>query len=114
MIKWIGIGTVAQLAMVLIGHWSSAVANLFGPLGVVISLIVGLLWAREAARGLGNGARGGAVAGGVCACIGIAVSLLLGDVEPIILLFGTLSSAVTGLVGGLLGSRMRASQVEAG
>ncbi len=114
MFKWIGIGTVVQLAMVLIGHWSTAVANLFGPLGVLISLVVGLLWAREAARGLGHGAGGGAVVGGVCALIGIAVSLLLGDVSAMILLLGTLSSAVTGLVGGLLGSRMRASRVGAG
>ncbi|HKI83930.1 MAG TPA: hypothetical protein VKA63_06310 [Candidatus Krumholzibacteria bacterium] len=108
MFKWIAIGTVVQTAMVLVGHWVAGVANLFGPLGVIISLIVGLLWAKEAARGVGHGAGGGALVGGSCALIGIAVSCLLGDVSTLILLFGTLSSAVTGLIGGLFGARMRA------
>lgn len=114
MIKWIAIGTVVQIAMVLVGHWSTGVANLFGPLGVVISLLIGALWAREAARGLGHGAGGGALVGGACALIGIALSLLLGDVGAMILLFGTLSSALTGLVGGLLGSRLRVQREVAG
>lgn len=106
MIKWIGIGTALQLAMVLTGHWVTAVANLFGPVGVAISLVVGLLWAREEAAGYGHGAWGGAVVGGACAFLGIVVSWLLGDVTAVILALGTLSSAVTGALGGLIGSRL--------
>jgi len=106
MIKWIVFGTLAQTAMVLVGHWMRAVANLFGPLGVAISLLAGLLWAREYASGLGRGAGGGAVVGGACALIGIGISFALGDVEAMILVFGTLSSAATGALGGLAGSRM--------
>lgn len=111
MVKWIGVGTVLQTAMVLAGHWVVAVANLFGPLGVTISLVVGLLWAREAAEGYGHGAGGGAVVGGVCALIGILVSFLLGDVTAVILAFGTVSSAVTGALGGLIGRRIRPAAV---
>ncbi|NIP56949.1 MAG: hypothetical protein GWM92_02400, partial [Gemmatimonadetes bacterium] len=55
-----------------------------------ISLIVGLLWAREYASGYGRGAGGGAVVGGACALIGIGISLALGDVPANILAFGTL------------------------
>lgn len=105
--KWIAVGTVLQTAMVLVGHWVTAVANLFGPLGVAISLVVGLLWAKDHSVGYGNGAGGGAVVGGVCALIGILISYLLGDVTAVILAFGTLSSAVTGAIGGLIGRKVR-------
>ena len=43
-------------------------------------------------------------AGAICAFIGILVSYLLGDVPGLLLLMGTLSSAVTGAIGGLLGT----------
>lgn len=107
MMKWIGVGTVLQTTMVVVGHWTTAVANLFGPLGVAISLVVGLLWAREGAEGYGNAALGGAIVGGACALVGIAISYLLGDVTATILAFGTVSSAVTGLLGGLAGRKLR-------
>lgn len=107
MVKWIGVGTALQTAMVLAGHWVAAVAGLFGPLGVTISLVAGLLWARETAEGYGHGAGGGAIVGGTCALIGILVSFLLGDVTAVILAFGTVSSTVTGALGGLIGRRLR-------
>jgi hypothetical protein len=46
---------------------------------------------------------GGAVAGGVCALLGIAASAILGDVPPSLLLLGTVSSVVTGAIGGAVG-----------
>lgn len=107
MIRWIVVGIVLQATMVLMGHWVAGVALLFGPLGVAISLLVGLLWAREAARDYGHGAGGGAVVGGTCALVGIGISLALGDVGAAVLLFGTASSAVTGALGGLAGARLR-------
>ena len=106
MIRWIAVGTVLQTAMVVVGHWVVAVANLFGPLGVLISLVVGLLWARDEARGYGHGAGGGVLVGGACALIGIVISFLLGDVTAMILAVGTVSSAVTGAIGGLVGFRV--------
>lgn len=114
MTKWIVVGTLLQTAMVLVGHWVLAVANLFGPLGVAISLVVGLLWARESAEGFGNAAGGGALVGGACALIGIAISLFLGDVTAVILAFGTLSSAVTGALGGLAGHKLGGASAVAG
>lgn len=103
MIRWIVVGTVLQTAMVLVGHWVLAVARLFGPLGMGISLAVGLLWARGEARDRKHGSLGGAVVGGACALIGIAISWALGDVGAVILAFGTLSSAVAGALGGVVG-----------
>lgn len=113
------VGTALQLAMVLAGHWVVAVADFFGLLGVAISLAAGWLYAaRVPGLGAGAAAGGGAVAGGVCAFLGIVVSWLLGDVTATILAFGTASSAVTGALGGLagraLGSRNATAAGEAG
>jgi len=97
-------GTVLQLAMVLIGHSNAAVAQLFGPIGMGISLVAGVIYASQARGGTaGSAAIGGLVAGGLCALIGIIVSYALGDVTAMILALGTLSSAVTGAIGGWLG-----------
>lgn len=98
------IGTLLQLAMVLIGHFNPAVANVFAVGGMTISLIAGVVYAAISAdRTAKSLAAGGALAGGICALIGILVSFLLGDVPALILAVGTLSSAVTGAVGGLAG-----------
>lgn len=97
------IGTVLQVGMVVAGHFIPYIAlHVFMLGGMGISLVAGLLYGR------GNAAwsaalLGGAIAGGVCALIGIAISVLLGDTATYILLLGTLSSAVTGLIGGGIG-----------
>jgi hypothetical protein len=98
------VGTVLQVAMVVAGHYNAGVATLFAPMGMTISLLAGLMYALRARPGSkANGALGGAVAGGVCAFLGILVSFLLGDVPAAVLGFGTLSSVVTGAIGGLVG-----------
>lgn len=97
------IGTALQVAMVFAGHFIPAVANLFAIVGILISLVAGLLYARAARGGWSDSLLGGAVAGGLCALIGIAMSWAMGDVETMILVLGTLSSAVGGLIGGAVG-----------
>lgn len=97
-------GTGLQGAMVLVGHWVEAVAALFGPLGVGISLLAGFLyglWSPD--RGAGPAAGWGAVAGGGCALVGILVSWALGDVGGVVLAAGTAGSAVAGAAGGFGG-----------
>lgn len=102
-VKWIVIGTLLQVTMVLAGHWVVAVANAFGILGTLISLVVGLFYAVEARISWGNAALGGAVVGAVCAFPGVLVSYLLGDVPAGILLIGPASGLVAGALGGLVG-----------
>ena len=98
------VGTVLQLAMVLAGHSNPAIANMFAPVGMGISLVAGIIYAYVARQGsAGSMAVGGLIAGGLCAFIGICVSYALGDVTAMILVMGTLSSAVTGAIGGWLG-----------
>ena len=98
------IGTVLQLAMVLAGHSNASIAAMFAVGGMGISLVAGVIYAAQARGGsAGSAAIGGLIAGGVCALIGIVVSYALGDVTALILVAGTLSSAVTGAIGGLVG-----------
>jgi len=107
MTKWTAIGTVLQTAMVVVGHWVAFVAlYLFAPLGMLISLVVGALYAKDGVRGYGAGALGGAIVGGVCALIGIGISVALGDVPTSTLWIGTVASTVTGLIGGLIGVKL--------
>jgi len=108
LINAIVIGTVLQLAMIVAGHFIPFVKdNVFMLGGMAISLVAGLLYARAAKGAWPDSLLGGGIAGLVCAVIGIAVSVLLGDTAPAILLFGTLSSAVTGLIGGAVGKLLK-------
>ena len=98
------IGLVLQLAMVVGGHYSPAVKNLFAVGGMGFSLVAGLLYVWFALAGSwSSDLQGGAVAGGVCALLGIGVSAALGDVPASLLLLGTVSSVVTGAIGGAIG-----------
>jgi hypothetical protein len=98
------LGTVLQVAMVLIGHTSPAVAALYAVGGMGISLLAGLAYAHWARGASASGAAvGGLAAGALCAFIGILVSHLLGDVPVSLLALGTISSAVTGALGGWIG-----------
>jgi hypothetical protein len=103
------VGTGLQLLMVIAGHFSPAVAQLFPVGGTGISGLAGVLAALSSRpASLGSAAGRGAVAGGVCAFVGILVSHLLGDVPVEVLGFGTAGSAIAGAIGGLIGKVLSA------
>jgi hypothetical protein len=97
------VGTVLQLVMVVAGHFIPIVAQGFAIGGMSISAIAGLLYARHRSGAWKWQILGAAIAGGVCALIGIVVSFWLGDVPAVILIIGAASSAVTGAMGGVFG-----------
>ncbi len=98
------IGTVAQLAMVGAGHFVPFIKDhVFAIGGMLISLVVGWLYARRARGGWRSRLAGGAISGGVCALIGILASVAFGDTAAAIVVLGTLASTVAGAVGGALG-----------
>jgi hypothetical protein len=102
------IGTVLQLAMVLSGHWVEFIKlNVFAVGGMLISAVAGVIYARSARVDRKKSAVQGAVVGGLCALIGIVVSFILDDVSAGILALGTLSSAVTGAIGGAVAGGKR-------
>ena len=96
------IGMVLQLIMVIAGHYEAANAAWIAIGGMLISFVAGVIYARWARNGWADSLIGGALAGGICALVGIAVSYALGDVAAMILVFGTIGSAVAGLIGGAL------------
>ena len=99
-----GVGLILQLIMVVAGHYSPPVKNLFAIGGMGFSLVAGLLYVWFAVAGTwSSDLQGSAIAGGVCALLGIAVSAALGDVPASLLLLGTVSSVVTGAIGGAIG-----------
>jgi hypothetical protein len=98
------IGTVLQVLMVVLGHSNPVIKHLFAVGGMGISLIAGILYAVFSAEPpSGPAIVGGIIAGAVCAFLGILVSVILKDVAASLLLLGTISSAVTGALGGWLG-----------
>ena len=101
------VGVILQLAMVGIGHAVPAVRALWGPGGMLISLVVGI-WAGWRVGAIAAAATWGAIAGGLGALIGIALAVVLGDVPVSLLLLGTLSSTVAGLVGAVVTHKVRA------
>jgi hypothetical protein len=109
------VGTLLQVAMVVAGHSSPAVAQLFAVGGMGLSLVAGFLYARLARPATkGSAAVGGGAAGAICAFIGILVSYLLGDVPASLLALGTLSSAFTGAIGGVIGALTLGNRAAAG
>jgi hypothetical protein len=97
----VSMGTLLQLAMVIAGHYVAFVRNdVFAFGGMTISLLAGFLYGWHAGGGWRACLSGSAIAGGVCALLGIAVSVLLKDTALPILAVGTVSSAVTGAIGG--------------
>lgn len=99
------IGTVLQVAMVVAGHYNKSVAALFAVGGMGLSLVAGLLYAMWSRGHAASSVVVGALAAGaICAFLGILVSHMLGDVPRSLLALGTISSAVTGALGGWLGT----------
>lgn len=94
------VGLILQLLMVVAGHYLPPVKAKFALGGMLISLIAGALYIRLEQQGWQGALVGGAIAGGVCALLAIAVSVSLKDVPAMILVVGTLGSVVAGLVGG--------------
>ena len=94
------VGLILQLLMVVAGHYMPPVKAKFALGGMLISLIAGAIYIRLEQQGWQGALLGGAIAGGVCALLAIAVSVSLKDVPAMILVVGTLGSVVAGLVGG--------------
>jgi hypothetical protein len=104
LIRAVLVGVVLQVSFVLIAHfsvWIETHALLFA--GMMTSATVGYLYAREVSKGYAKGACGGAIAGGLCAFIGIGLCVLLGDMTGQMFLVRGLISVLTGAVGGIYG-----------
>ena len=98
------VGLVLQIAMYALGHYSDWVQiNVFGFGGMMISAVAGYLYGMDRGRGWFPSATGGAIAGGICGLIGIALSVALGDTRQDFIATGATISVFIGAVGGIFG-----------
>jgi hypothetical protein len=98
------IGTVLQVAMILLGKVSPMVGQNFAIGGTSIAAITGVLASMMGKpAGMGGAAGGGAVAAGVSALIGTVVSMATGQTGMETIAIGTGSSVVAGALGGIVG-----------
>jgi hypothetical protein len=98
------VGTVLQVVLALLAHfsdWIALHALLFG--GMLISATAGYLYAFDIARGFTAGCWGGLIVGGVCGLLGNAAAIVLGDSDPSRFPVDSLIFLFTGGVGGLFG-----------
>lgn len=104
------VGISLQVALVVAGHVVRALQDPgFAIGGMAFSAVAGWLYARMAGGTWGDTLIGGAIAGGVCAAVGIFVSAALGDVPFMLLMLGTTASVATGIIGAVIGKLLRRS-----
>ena len=98
------IGTVLQVLMVVVGHFSPALqeAGLFPIGGTLIGALTGWLAGRATQGPTGAKAGNGAAAGGVAGALGSLVSTALGDVPLGNIAIAGGSTLITGAIGGAL------------
>ena len=113
MAKFVVISIVLQVAMVVTGHYVEAVINLSALLGMGIPLIVGGVFGATRASDYRNALSAGFTIGISGSFVGILIAILMGDQGWILLTFGPISSAITGLIGAValflaVGRRRRA------
>ncbi len=90
--------------MVVIGRfvpWVEMHVFMFG--GMMIAAIAGYLYGMDSGKGYPASLLGGAIGGGTCGIIGIAVAIMLREAAMIVLVVGTLICILTGTVGGVFG-----------
>ena len=104
LIRALIVGVVLQVTMVVLGHFIPWVAyHVFEFGGMMISATAAYLYAMHAGKGYFPCATAGAVVGGLCGLVGIALSVVLKDTPSFVIPVGTAICVLTGAVGGLFG-----------
>jgi len=103
-IKGLTVGTVLQVAMVVVGHFVPSLQpmGLFPIAGTLFGGVTGWIAGGATAGAAGAKATNGAIAGGVAGAIGSLVSTALGDVPLGNIAIAGGSTLVTGAIGALL------------
>lgn len=100
------VGTLLQVAMVVLGHFLPAIQSSYPIVGSLIAAFTGLMFGKAAMRPARMGsATGGAIAGGVSGFLGSGLSAILGDVPGPTIGVATIASVIAGLAGGAIGHR---------
>ena len=98
------VGIVLQVAMYVLGHFSHwVVVHVFDFGGMMISATAAYVYAMVTGKGWFSSATAGAIAGGICGFVGIALSAALGDSHTGYIATATTIAVFVGAVGGLFG-----------
>ena len=103
MTRFIWMGIVLQMAMVIGGHYSEQVLLLSGILGTAIPLVLGVWFGATVPRNMKSASTGGFLIGIIGAFIGVVAAILMGDQPWLLLTFAPLSSGIAGLLGAIIG-----------
>jgi hypothetical protein len=104
MSRFVWMGVVLQLVVVVCGHFSEAVLNVSAVLGAGVPFVLGLWYGSVATRRLARSALGGFVIGIASALVAAAAAVLMKDQTWMVLTFAPFTSGATGLLGALIGT----------
>ena len=104
--RFIMMGIVLQLAMVVGGHFVESILLLSGILGTAIPVVLGLWYGATEPTDYKETSKGGFLIGIVGAFIGVVAAILMGDQPWMLLTFAPVSSGVTGVIGSVIGTAL--------
>ena len=105
------VGIALQVVLVLAGHVIRVLQNPgFALGGMAFAAVAGWIHVRMARGDWRDTLIGGAIAGGACAAVGIAVSATLGDMPFSRLIVGTAGSVATGIAGAAIARLLSGSR----
>lgn len=98
------VGVVLEVMLVLAGHYRPLLRVHYVLFGcMMIAGTMGLLYARDLARGYVSGALGGLVIGAACGVAAVGLSNVLGDQPESYIPYGVMVCTLVGAIGGLFG-----------
>jgi hypothetical protein len=104
LVRALAAGCAAAAGFMLVGHYRPLLALQYGLFGcMVIAGTMGLLYARDVARGYVAGALGGLVIGAACGLAAVGTVNLLGDRPDLFIPYGVMVCTLIGAIGGLFG-----------
>lgn len=104
LIRALAAGSACAAGFMLLGHYRPFLALQYGLFGcMMIAGTMGLLYARDVARGYVAGALGGLVIGAACGLAAVGTANLLGDRPDLFIPYGVMVCTLIGAIGGLFG-----------
>src|SRR3954470_11039734 len=97
-------GVLCEMGFILLGHYRPFLVLHYGLFGcMMIAGTMGLLYARDVARGYVAGALGGLVIRAACGLAAVGTANLLGDRPDLFIPYGVMVCTLIGAIGGLFG-----------
>ncbi len=104
LLRALSAGVIIAACFMLVGHYRPLVALHYGLFGcMMLAGTMGLLYARDLARGYVAGALGGLVIGAACGLAAVGTANVLGDRPDLFIPYGVMVCTLIGAIGGLFG-----------